>query len=255
MGSEAPPTALSSVTSIIRATVADGVVTFMWVFCASTLRATTVFLSSSLGLQHLQLVSLLITITLVSVLLTIFGAIGAAIGGASFNPTGTAAFYAAGLGADGLLSMAFRFPAQALGAVAGVLAISEVMPAKYKHMLGGPRLMVDLHTGAAAETLLTFLVSFAVMWIVVRGPRNPLLKTWMMACTIVTFVVIGAGYSGPAMNPALAFGWAYANKRHDTWEHYYIYWLCPFVGAILAANVFRFFFLSPAKKDKKQKKA
>ncbi|PNY14998.1 aquaporin sip1-2-like protein [Trifolium pratense] len=34
------------------------------------------------------------------------------MGGASFNPTGNASFYAAGLGSDTLFSMALRFPAQ-----------------------------------------------------------------------------------------------------------------------------------------------
>ncbi|KAF7841975.1 aquaporin SIP1-2-like [Senna tora] len=48
-----------------------------------------------------------------------------------------------------------------LGAAGGALAIMEVMPSKYKHMLGGPSLKVDLHTGTIAEGVLTFLISFA----------------------------------------------------------------------------------------------
>ncbi|MBO8631193.1 aquaporin, partial [Staphylococcus aureus] len=47
------------------------------------------------------------------------------------------------------------------------------------------------------------------------------------------------GYTGPAMNPANAFGWAYVNNRHNTWEQLYVYWVCPFIGAILAAWTFR----------------
>ena len=45
-------------------------------------------------------------------LVFIFTFIGEILGGASFNPTGTVAFYAAGLSRDSLLSMALRFPAQ-----------------------------------------------------------------------------------------------------------------------------------------------
>ncbi|CAJ1953411.1 unnamed protein product, partial [Sphenostylis stenocarpa] len=35
-----------------------------------------------------------------------------------------------------------------------------------------------------------------------------------------------------------AFGWAYFEKRHNTWDQFYVYWICPFVGAILAAWLF-----------------
>lgn len=39
-----------------------------------------------------------------------------------------------------------------------------------------------------------------------------------------------------------AFGWAYVYDKHNTWEHYYVYWISPFIGAILAALIFRAFF-------------
>ncbi|KAJ9558910.1 hypothetical protein OSB04_013524 [Centaurea solstitialis] len=138
----------------------------------------------------------------------------------------------------------------ALGAVGGALAIVELMPPKYKHMLGGPSLKVDLHTGAIAEGLLTFVMNFLVLYIILKGPKNPLMKNWMLSVSIVTMIIFGSGYTGPSMNPANSFGWAYVNNRHNTWEHFYVYWISPFVGAILAAWVFRFFF-PPAPKQKK----
>lgn len=46
-----------------------------------------------------------------------------------------------------------------------------------------------------------------------------------------------------------AFGWAYVNNRHNTWEQLYVYWVCPFIGAILAAWTFRLVF--PLVKQKK----
>lgn len=97
-----------------RSAVADGVLTFMWVFSASTLGAATTAVAAALGLGDAVLpwVSLLITTSLVFVLLLVFDLIGSALGGASFNPTATASFYAAGVGSDDLLSMALRLPAQ-----------------------------------------------------------------------------------------------------------------------------------------------
>ncbi|CAH1441743.1 unnamed protein product [Lactuca virosa] len=240
---------------VVKAAIGDGVLTFMWVFCASTLGATTSVIAAAIGIQGMA--SLLITISLVFILLLIFGVIGDALGGASFNPTGTAAFYAAGLGRDSLVSAAVRFPAQALGAVGGAMAIVEVMPLEHKHKLGGPSLKVDMHTGAIAEGVLTFFTSILVLCIILKGPKSPLIKNFMLSTSIVTMVVAGAKYTGPSMNPANAFGWAYVNKRHDTWEHFYVYWICPFVGAIFAGWVFRLFFphQSKTKVKTKSKKA
>ncbi|XP_073123928.1 aquaporin SIP1-1 [Henckelia pumila] len=236
----------------IRAAVADGVLTFMWIFCASALGAVTFVIASTLGVAP-GLPTLFITTFLVFVLLFIFGYVGDLMGGATFNPTATAAFYAAGLGgADSLISAAIRFPAQAAGAVGGVLAISEVMPIQYKHMLGGPYLKVDLHTGAIAEGVLTFIITFAVLLIVIKGPRNPVIKNWLLATSTISLIVAGSSYTGPSMNPANAFGWAYLNNKHNTWEHFYVYWICPFAGAILAAWIFRFLFPPPSPTKKKK---
>ena len=91
---------------------------------------------------------------------------------------------------------------QAAGAVGGALAIADVMPIQYKHMLEGPSLKVDLHTGAMAEGILTFAITFAVLLIILRGPRSPVLKTWLLAMTTVAMVVTGSSYTGPSMNPA-----------------------------------------------------
>nr|DAD32727.1 TPA_asm: hypothetical protein HUJ06_011578 [Nelumbo nucifera] len=193
---------------VVKAAIGDGVLTFMWVFCVSTLGVFTSIIASALGVQGP--ITLLITTSLVAFLVFVFTLIGAVMGGASFNPTGTASFYAAGFGPDNLISMAFRFPAQAAGAVGGALAIKEVMPPKYKYMLGGPSLKVDLQTGAIAEGVLTFIISFAVLLIVIRGPRNSFLKTWLLAMSTVSLVVAGSAYTGPSMNPA--------NRKMGQWN-------------------------------------
>ncbi|XP_054807688.1 aquaporin SIP1-2-like [Prosopis cineraria] len=242
----------------IKAAIGDAVLTFMWVFCASTLGLATSAITASLGLQHLSFnglnyASIFVTTFLVFTLVFIFTIVGNVLGGATFNPTGTAAFYAVGLGSDTLFSMALRFPAQALGAAGGALAILEVIPPKYRHMIGGPSLKVDLHTGAMAEGVLTFVITLAVLFIILRGPRNELLKTWLLAVSTVVLVMAGSTYTGPSMNPANAFGWAYVNNWHNTWDQFYVYWICPFIGAIVAAWVFRILCPPPAPVEKQKK--
>ncbi|KAG8369331.1 hypothetical protein BUALT_Bualt14G0000300 [Buddleja alternifolia] len=190
---------------IMKAAIGDGVITLMWIFCASSLGAVTYVVASALGVAAQgPLPSLLITTLLLTILLFIFGFIADFLGGATFNPTATAAFYAAGVdgGDHSLVSAAIRFPAQAAGAVGGVLAIMEVMPMQYKHMLGGPSLLVDLHTGAMAEGILTFTITFAVLLIVLRGPNNPLIKNCLLAVSTVALILAGSTYTGPSMNPA-----------------------------------------------------
>lgn len=95
-----------------KAAVGDTVLTFLWISCASTLGLATSFIANAVGVQDLSWPPLFITTALVFVLVFVFTFLGDALGGASFNPTGTASFYAAGLGADTLFSMALRFPAQ-----------------------------------------------------------------------------------------------------------------------------------------------
>lgn len=103
----------------IKAAIGDGVLTFMWVFCSSMLGIASSTITKALDIQNISYngfpyPSFLVTTTLVFLLVFIFSLIGNAMGGASFNPTGTAAFYALGLGSDTLISLALRFPAQVI---------------------------------------------------------------------------------------------------------------------------------------------
>ena len=101
----------------IKAAIGDALLTFMWVFFSSMLGLVTSTIIKMLDLYHvsyngLGYPSIIITTLLMFVLVFVFTIIGNALGGASYNPTSNASFYAAGLGSDTLFSMALRFPAQ-----------------------------------------------------------------------------------------------------------------------------------------------
>lgn len=238
----------------IKAAIGDAFITFVWMMSISCIGAFTSIVSSAFQLQSV-VSSLSITTVFIVITIFVFSFVSEVLGGASFNPTGNAAFYALGIGSDSLYSMALRFPAQAAGAVGGAVAIVEFMPSQFKHTLIGPSLKVDLKTGAIAEGALTFLITFAVLWIMIKGPGSSILKTLMLSVATVAMIVAGSAYTGPSMNPVNAYGWAYINGRHNTWEQFYVYWICPFIGAILAAWVFRFLFPLPLPKAEKDKKA
>ncbi|KAL9227158.1 hypothetical protein vseg_002885 [Gypsophila vaccaria] len=243
----------SSMGPAVKYAIGDLIMSFGWIFCSSAFGIMTAVVAEAVGLEGGSNWVHAILTTIIVVHIVVFDYIAVALGGASFNPTANAMFYIVGVGGDGLLSMALRFPAQAAGAVGGALAISEVMPSQYKHMLGGPSIKVDLHTAAMAEGVLTFLISLAVLIILLKLPGGSLVKTWLLATATVILVVLGSGYTGPSMNPANAFGWAYLKGMHNTWDQLYVYWICPFIGAILAAVVFRLIFPEPKKPKKAPK--
>lgn len=242
---------------VIKAAIGDAVLTSLWVFNLPFLGVLTGIVSKFLGVEALLPVTLLITTFLATINVLVFSLLGHVLGGASFNPSTTIAFYAAGLKPDSsLLSMAVRFPAQAAGGVAGAKAILQVMPSQHRHRLKGPSLKVDLHAGAVAEGATTFVFCFALLFIMLKGPKTLILQLWLLSVTTVGLVLTGSAYTGPSMNPANAFGWAYVNNWHNTWDLFYVYWICPFFGAFLAAWVFKFVFPAPSTPTtKKQKKS
>ncbi|XP_048601724.1 aquaporin SIP1-1-like [Brassica napus] len=242
---------------VVKSATGDMLMTFSWVVLSATFGLQTTEIISAAGLHGVTWAPLAITTFLIFVYVSLFTVV---FGSASFNPTGNAAFYAAGIPGDTLFTLAIRLPAQAAGAAGGALAIMEFIPEKYKHMISGPSLLVDVHTGAIAETILSFGITFAVLLIILKGPRRLLAKTLLLSLATICFVVAGSKYTGPAMNPAIAFGWAYMTSSHNTWDHFYVYWISSFVGALSAALVFRTIFPPspspprPQKKQKKQKK-
>lgn len=82
------------------------------------------------------------------------------------------------------------------------MAILEVIPPHYKHMIMGPSLKVDVHTGAIAEGVLTFIMSFIVFLVIVKGPKSSFVKNWLLTIPTVVLVIAGSSYTGPSMNPA-----------------------------------------------------
>ncbi|KAM5580623.1 aquaporin SIP1-1-like [Rosa sericea] len=238
--------------NLIKAAVGDAILTSMFVFIGPIMRVFTSIIASFLGFQARSLVGRFITTIHATVLVLIFSMIGKLLGGASFNPSTTVSLYAAGLNpGTSLISMAVQFPAQAAGGAGGAKAILQVMPKKYEHFVKGPSLKVDVKSGAIAEGFFTFSLCFSLLWVMLRGPKNLFLQIWLVKVATVGLAIVGSGYTGPSMNPANAFGWAYVDNWHNTWELFFVYWVGPLIGAVLAARVFKILFPPPETKEKK----
>ncbi|XP_004506308.1 aquaporin SIP1-1-like [Cicer arietinum] len=236
---------------VIKAAIGDAILTSIFVFFISTLRILSTKTSFFLNLEPLSLPGLFITTIINTIIILTITLIGRILGGASFNPSSTISFYTIGLRPDSsLLSMAIRFPAQAIGGAIGIKSILQVIPTQYKDMMKGPSLKVDLHKGAIVEGVLTFTHNLVILFVMLKGPKNPWLKVYLLSVVTLVLVILGSGYTGPSLNPANAFGWAYLNNKHNTWEQFYVYWICPLMGATFAALVYRFVFMSPIKEKK-----
>lgn len=184
-------------------------------------------------------------------LLFLFYGLSKLTNGATYNPLTVIAYSAAGITHYPLSVLSLRIPAQVVGAMVGASAAVSCLPATYQSMMTGPLLRVDPHSGAIIEGVLTFAVVFIALTTTLRGPRSGIQKTWIISITRVSLSVVAVEYTGPALNPANAFGWAYLKNRHNTWEHIYVYWIAPILATLAAAWVVRAILAPPKVKEKK----
>ena len=120
----------------MRAAIGDAILTSLWVFSAPMMGILTPIIATCVGVQPKSLAGFFITTILATTLVLIFRLIDKALGGASFNPSTTVSFYAAGLKPDSsLVSMAVQFPAQAAGGLVGAKAILQVIFKSQLHII------------------------------------------------------------------------------------------------------------------------
>jgi aquaporin TIP len=93
------------------------------------------------------------------------------------------------------------------------------------------------------EAIMTFFLVWAV-WATAVDPRGAFKSIAGLAIglTITMDVFVGGPVTGAAMNPARAFGPELAG---NTWSGWWIYWVGPIAGALLAALVYEYLYLRP----------
>jgi len=154
------------------------------------------------------------------------------LSGAHFNPAVTLAF---------ALTRHFAWRdvplyigAQLLGAVGGALTIGALF---------GPiaNLGATLPAGSAAqslglEVLLTAVLMFVIISVATDTRAVGELATLAIGATVALDALWGGPISGASMNPARSFGPALVA---GAWQHHWVYWLGPIVGAILGAFAYQ----------------
>jgi aquaporin TIP len=138
-----------------------------------------------------------------------------------------------------------QFGAAAIAA----LLLKWVLPAAIENQshLGAPSLGGGITSGAAVvvEAVLTFFLVFVVFATAV-DPRGAFKQIAGLAIgfTIALDILMGGVLTGAMMNPARAFG---PQLVANSWSHFWIWYVGPFAGAVIAASLYELLYLRPAR--------
>ena len=101
--------------------------------------------------------------------------------------------------------------------------------------------------GVVIEAVLTFFLVWVVFATAV-DPRGTFKQIAGLAIgfTITFDVLMAYGLTGGAMNPARAFGPQLVGNH---WSHFWVWYVGPFAGAVIAASVYELLYLRPERPE------
>ena len=168
------------------------------------------------------------------------------ISGGFINPAVTLAFLVTRR--ISLLLAGWYWLMQLGGAALAALLLSWILPSGPENAsnLGVPALGSGIGAGAGVvcEAVLTFFLVWVVFATAV-DPRGAFQQISGLAVgfTIAFGVLMAYGLTGGAMNPARAFG---PQLVGDHWSHWWVWYIGPFAGAVIAASLYELLYLRPA---------
>lgn len=223
----------------VKPAVAELVGTFAFFFIgAGSIVATTY--------QHVGGAAALLIVALahgliLSIMVSVFGATS----GGHLNPAVTLGFLATRrIKAD---LAAVYILAQLIGGTLSGLALRAIFAASVWQPthLGSPALAPGVPAGTAVllEAILTFFLLLAVFGTAVDA-RAPKIGGFGIGLTVGVDILVGGPLTGAAMNPARAFGPELASGY---WGNWWVYWVGPIVGGVLAALLYEYVILREQK--------
>ena len=164
------------------------------------------------------------------------------ISGAHFNPAITFSLWASRH--IELVRAAQYVVVQLAGAVFAAWCLKLLFPAAAGSAVdyGVPRIAAGLTLTKAIliEAILTFFLVSAVYATTISRDA-PAVGGFAIGLVVLFDMLAGGVLTGAAMNPARWFGPAVASGFYDNW---YVYWVGPLIGAIVAAVLYRYLFES-----------
>ena len=211
--------------SLTRRLVAEFIGTFGFVFFGCGAVVANAYPGSGIGVPSIALVHGIALAVLVTATM--------AISGGLLNPALTVGlFVARRLDAKSTIGYII---VQCLGAILGALALKLLFPIGIARLVsyGTPMIAntITLPAAIAIEALLTFFLMSAVFGTAVLA-NAPRVGGFAIGLTLYACIVVAAQLTGPAVNPARAFGPAVVS---GVWVGHIAYWIGPIVGAVVAA--------------------
>jgi len=169
------------------------------------------------------------------------------ISGGHFNPAVTLGFVVTRRIA-GTLALVY-WSMQFLGATAGALMLRWFFSDHVRQLtnLGAPGIGggIDHWQAFVIEIVLTFFL----VWVIFATAVDPggafkSIAGLAIGLTITFDIFIGGPLTGAAMNPARAFGPELVSRH---WDDAWVWYLGPFVGAVIAALAYEWLYLRPAR--------
>ncbi|CAF1226263.1 unnamed protein product [Rotaria sp. Silwood1] len=187
--------------------------------------------------------------------LMVFAASFGHISGVHFNPAVTIGVLIAG---EMQAVMAILYVVmQLLGGIAagGLLRLLLATPI-YKKCEGGTTLLtkyafnetnvkgvveyvndsVRIWQGIIIELIVTFILVTVILMVLLDTKSKTGLAPILVGFTLAASILAVGAYTGGSLNPARSLGPAIFADR---WQHHYVYWIGPLVGAIVAGLLYR----------------
>jgi len=158
------------------------------------------------------------------------------ISGGHINPAVTVGLWS--IGRIDARKAGLYLVAQFLGAVLAALALKALFPSGAGDVAQyGTLKLADQTTivqGILIEAVLTFFLALAVMATAVDAAA-PKVGGFAIGLTLWMCILAGGPLTGAALNPARAFGPAFAAW---TWTAQVVYWVGPILGAVVAMQAY-----------------
>ena len=163
------------------------------------------------------------------------------ISGGHFNPAITLGFVVTRRITPALAAV-YWF-SQLLGAVCAAFILRYLFTQLAVKFLAAPVPHTTDGKALLLEAIMTFFLVWAV-WATAVDPRGAFkaIAGLAIGLTISIDVFVGGPVTGAAMNPARAFGPELAG---NVWTGWWIYWIGPIAGALVASLVYEYLYLRP----------
>lgn len=152
------------------------------------------------------------------------------ITGGLFNPAVTLALWL--VGAVPSIRSGMLIVAQILGGIAGSGLVTALTPGNSAASFATTISTVSVTQGLFLEMFLTAMLIFAVLMLAAEKHKATYLAPIGIGLTLFACEMFGVLWTGGSLNPARSFGPAVVLGHFDS--YHWIYWVGPFLGAILA---------------------